>query len=194
MGLSRNKVAVPEGAAGSPPFYGVFQDAGPASVVWPMRRGWFPGSCGRAGVEEIVGFAGPWGPCGEWCGYAFGFPDRHPHPFWVRAVFRMPLAGRRGPVGLWVGSGRGAWWFENWIVDASNAGFFVLLALSRFRQASFLESGFEIDRFVIIFYSVMICRLAFEAIIRVFRGVCRPEGRMVDALADSTDEGRLRMR
>ena len=44
------------------------------------------------------------------------------------------------------------------------------------------------------FYSVMICRLAFEAIIRVFRGVCRPEGRMVDALADSTDEGRLRMR
>ena len=32
-----------------------------ASVVWPMRRGWFPGSCGRAGVEEIVGFAGPWG-------------------------------------------------------------------------------------------------------------------------------------
>ena len=67
-------------------------------------------------------------------------------------------------------------------------------ALSRFRQASFLESGFEIDRFVIIFYSVMICRLAFEAIIRVFRGVCRPEGRMVDALADSTDEGRLRLR
>ena len=47
---------------------------------------------------------------------------------------------------------------------------------------------------MIIFYSVMICRLAFEAIIRVFRGVCRPEGRMVDALADSTDEGRLRMR
>ena len=61
-----------------------------------------------------------WGS-GEWYGYAFGFPDRHPHPFWVRAVFRMPLAGRRGPVGLWVGSGRGAWWFENWIVDASNA-------------------------------------------------------------------------
>ena len=36
---------------------------------------------------------------------------------------------------------------------------------------SFLESGFEIDRFVIIFYSVMICRLAFEAIIRFF-GAC----------------------
>ncbi len=54
-----------------------------------------------------------------------------------RAVFRMPLAGRRGPVGLRAGSCRGAWWFENWIVDASNAGFFVLLALSRFRQALF---------------------------------------------------------
>ena len=117
-----------------------------------------------------------------------------PPATWSRAVFRMPLAGRRRPCGPRVGSGRGAWWFENWIVDASNAGFFVLLALSRFRQASFLESGFEIDRFVIIFYSVMICRLAFEAIIGFFRGVCRPEGRMVDALADSTDEGRLRMR
>ena len=74
-------------------------------------------------------------------------------------------------------------------MDASNAGFFVLLALSRFRQASFLESGFEIDRFVIIFYSVMICRLAFEAIIRVFRGVCRPEGRMVMPLQTGTVKG-----
>ena len=192
MGLSRNKVAVPEGAAGSPPFYGVFQDDGLSSVVWPMRREWFPGSCGRAGVEEIVGFAGPWGRRGVvWV--CFWVPGPPPAT-WSRAVFRMPLAGRRRPCGPRVGSGRGAWWFENWIVDASNAGFFVLLALSRFRQASFLESGFEIDRFVIIFYSVMICRLAFEAIIRVFRGVCRPEGRMVDALADSTDEGRLRMR
>ena len=61
------------------------------------------------------------GAGGERCGYAFGFPDRHPHPFWVRAVFRMPLAGRRRPCGPRVGSGRGAWWFENWIVDASNA-------------------------------------------------------------------------
>ena len=98
-----------------------FQDAGPASVVWPMRREWFPVWRGRAGVEEIVGFAGSLGAGGERCGYAFGFPDRHPHPFWVRAVFRMPLAGRRRPCGPRVGSGRGAWWFENWIVDASNA-------------------------------------------------------------------------
>ena len=193
MGLSRNKVAVPEGAAGSPPFYGVFQDAGPASVVWPACRGSSPVWRGRAGVEEIVGFAGSLGGRRGVVRICFWVPGPPPAT-WSRAVFRMPLAGRRRPCGPRVGSGRGAWWFENWIVDASNAGFFVLLALSRFRQASFLESGFEIDRFVIIFYSVMICRLAFEAIIRVFRGVCRPEGRMVDALADSTDEGRLRMR
>ena len=30
-----------------------------------MRRGSSPGSCGRAGVEEIVGFAGPWGLAGS---------------------------------------------------------------------------------------------------------------------------------
>ena len=143
--------------------------------VWRPSCGPCAGDRLRSGVGVLV-----WkrslasrvlGAGGEWCGYAFGFPDRHPHPFWVRAVFRMPLAGRRRPCGPRVGSGRGAWWFENWIVDASNAGFFVLLALSRFRQASFLESGFEIDRFVIIFYSVMICRLAFEAIIGFF-GAC----------------------
>ena len=86
-----------------------------------MRREWFPVPCGRAGVEEIMGFGIPFRGSGEWYGYAFGLPDRHPHPFWVRAVFRMPLAGRRRPCGPRVGSGRGAWWFENWIVDASNA-------------------------------------------------------------------------
>ena len=35
-----------------------FEDAGLASVVWPMRRGSSPVWRGRAGVEEIVGFAG----------------------------------------------------------------------------------------------------------------------------------------
>ena len=54
---------------------------------------------------------------------ACGFPD---------APGGTPLA-----CGPRAGSCRGAWWFENWIVDASNAGFFVLLALSRFRQALF---------------------------------------------------------
>ena len=158
-----------------------------------MRRGWFPGSCGRAGVEEIVGFAGPWGLAGSGMGMLLGSRTAT-RDVWSRAVFRMPLAGRRRPCGPRVGSGRGAWWFENWIVDASNAMIVFIVCFIAISPGSFLESGFEIDRFVIIFYSVMICRLAFEAIIRVFRGVCRPEGRMVDALADSTDEGRLRMR
>ena len=129
------------------------------------------GGCGRAGVEEVMGFAGSsWGPCGEWYGYAFGFPDRHPRRL-VACGFPDAPGGTPLACGPRAGSCRGAWWFENWIVDASNAGFFVLLALSRFRQALFLESGFEIDRFVIIFYSVMICRLAWRAIIRFF-GAC----------------------
>ena len=79
----------------------------------------------------------PLGAGGEWCGYAFGFPDRHPHPFWVRAVFRMPLAGRRRPCGPRVGSGRGAWWFENWIVDASNAGLLSCLLYRDFARLLF---------------------------------------------------------
>ena len=140
-----------------------------------------------------MGFWIPFGGPGSGMGMLLGSRTAT-RDLWSRAVFRMPLAGRRGPVGLWVGSGRGAWWFENWIVDASNAGLLSCLLYRDFARLLFLESGFEIDRFVIIFYSVMICRLAFEAIIGFFRGVCRPEGRMVDALADSTDEGRLRMR
>lgn len=78
---------------------------------------------------------------------ACGFPD-------------VPLGGR--PAGVPCPDRfLGAWWFENWIVDASNAMILMSsFALSRFRQALLLESGFEIDRFVIIFYSVMICRLA----------------------------------
>ena len=108
-----------------------------ASVVWPMRREWFPVSRGRAGVEEIMGFRIPFWGSGEWYGYAFGLPDRHPRLV-VACGFRMPLVGRRGPVGLWVVSWRGAWWFENWIVDASNAMNSVSsFALSRFRQALF---------------------------------------------------------
>ena len=107
-----------------------------------------------------MGFGIPFGGPGSGMGMLLGSRTAT-RDLWSRAVFRMPLVGRRGPVGLWVGSWRGAWWFENWIVDASNAMNSVSsFALSRFRQALFLESGFEIDRFVIIFYSVMICRLA----------------------------------
>ena len=49
-----------------------FEDAGLASVVWPMRRGSSPVWCGRAGVEEIVGFAGPWGLAGSGMGMLLG--------------------------------------------------------------------------------------------------------------------------
>ena len=125
-----------------------------------MRREWFPVSRGRAGVEEIVGFAGSfWGPAGV-VRICFWVPGPPPAT-WSRAVFRVsPWGGR--PAGVPCPDRfLGAWWFENWIVDASNAMNSVSsFALSRFRQALFLESGFEIDRFVIIVYSVMICRLA----------------------------------
>ena len=121
------------------------------------------GSRSRVGVlvwKRSLASRVPFGGLREWYGYAFGFPDRHPR------LGRARFSGcpRRDAVGLWaVGRFRsGAWWFENWIVDASNAMacFLPSFALSRFRQALFLESGFEIDRFVIIVYSVMICRLA----------------------------------
>ena len=50
-----------------------FQDAGLASVVRPMRRERFPVSRGRAGVEEIVGFAGSfWGLAGSGMGMLLG--------------------------------------------------------------------------------------------------------------------------
>ena len=132
--------------------------------VWRPSCGPCAGNGSRYGVGVLVWKRSlasrvPLGACGQWYGYAFGFPDRHPR------LGRVRFSGcpRRDGVGLWaVGRFRsGAWWFENWIVDASNAMMFLSsFALSRFRQALFLESGFEIDRFVIIFYSVMICRLA----------------------------------
>ena len=166
-----------------------------ASVVRPMRRERFPVSRGRAGVEEIVGFAGSFSGSGEWCGYAFGFPDRHPR------LGRVRFSGcpRRDAVGLWaVGRFRsGAWWFENWIVDASNAMacFLPSFALSRFRQALLFGVWFRDRSFCDHCLQCDDLSSGVEKlIIRFFRGVCRPEGRMVDALADSTDEGRLRMR
>ena len=49
-----------------------FQDAGLASVVWPMRREWFPVWRGRAGVEEIMGFWIPFGGPGSGMGMLLG--------------------------------------------------------------------------------------------------------------------------
>ena len=82
----------------------------------------------------------------EWYGYAFGLPDRHPTTsVVVRFDAHMEKAcSLRGGLETC-----GAWWFENWIVDASkgNFGFFLLIAIS---PNSSIEFGFEIDRFVII--------------------------------------------
>ena len=91
---------------------------------------------GRAGVEEIMGFWIPFGGPGSGMGMLLGSRTAT-RDLWSRAVFRMPLAGRRGPVGLWVGSGRGAWWFENWIVDASNAGLLSCLLYRDFARLLF---------------------------------------------------------
>ena len=99
MGLSRNKVAVPEGAAGSPPFYGEY-----SPCFWTVRATWTP-AVGvvvvDAGVEEINGLDGI-RPVREWYGYAFGLPDRHPTGFLWRGS--MPMRGGRS----WV-AGRIVW-------------------------------------------------------------------------------------
>ena len=73
-------------------------------------------SHGDAGVEEIMGLDGI-RPVREWCGYAFGLPDRHPT---VVSLWRGLLPMRSSRDVRWMFGGTcGAWWFENWIVDAS---------------------------------------------------------------------------
>ena len=120
-----------------------FQDAGLASVVWPTCRERFPEWCGRAGVEEIVGFAGSVGGLRAVVWVCFWVPGPPPATF---GRVRFSGCPRRDAVGLWaVGRFRsGAWWFENWIVDASNAMIFLSsFALSRFRQALFFGVWFR---------------------------------------------------
>ena len=67
MGLSRNKVAVPEGAAGSPPFYGDLRN----HCVWfVFRHNLRPClfcECGVVCGVEIIETL--------WYGHAFGFPN-----------------------------------------------------------------------------------------------------------------------
>ena len=50
-----------------------------------------------AGVEEIMGFGIPFRGSGEWYGYAFGLPDRHPTGFLWRGS--MPTWSRPVPFG-----------------------------------------------------------------------------------------------
>ena len=162
MGLSRNKVAVPEGAAGSPPFYG---DSGRGSrPVSPpgrmVRRRW-----------------------GCWCGRDRWLGLRVRRWFAIPGPVRPP-GGVRG-FGAW-----SWWWFENWRVDASKKDSFLVYCF--FGRTSSCR-GFVLcsDRFVII--SAKICCPVFAGFVAGGRVVAR-EGRMVDALADSTDEGRVRLR
>ena len=124
-----------------------------------MRREWFPVLRGRAGVEEIVGFAGSFGGLRAVVWVCFWVPGPPPAT-WSRAVFRMsPWGGR--PAGVPCPDRcLGAWWFENWIVDASNAMILMSsFALSRFRQALFFGVWFR-DRSFCDHFSVKICRLA----------------------------------
>ena len=146
MGLSRNKVAVPEGAAGSPPFYGVFRTPGFGVRRVPPSSMMVVDVVGVAGVEEIMGFPGRfWSGGVVWvCFWAPGPPPHRRGVAWSRP---SSWPSRLVPVGRvrWR-----AWWFENWIVDASNRKTCLFsVALSRFRQTPF-GVWFEIDRFVII--------------------------------------------
>ena len=119
LGLSRNKVAVPEGAAGSPPFYGEFSRmfvrrcAPRAShgamaaglLVWKTSLALPCRSCGgcRGGMDALLG-------------------SRIATPGFLPGAIRCPscLGAGRVPV-RWRG---GAWWLENWIVDASKTRVF----------------------------------------------------------------------
>ena len=89
-------------------------------MVCVPRVAWCDGG-GVAGVEDVVGFALPvvrWVP--GWYGCAFGLPDRHPRLFaWRDSMPVVPGAGR--VPARWRG---GAWWLENWIVDASKTRVF----------------------------------------------------------------------
>ena len=115
----------------------------------------------------------PLGACGEWCEYAFGFPDRHPRRL-VACGFPDAPGGTPWACGPRAGSCRGAWWFENWIVDASNAGFFHPACFIAISPGSFLESGFEIDRFVIIFLQCDDLSSGVEKLLSGFSGRVPP--------------------
>lgn len=118
MGLSRNKVAVPEGAAGSPPFYGDFRPVSAGRCV--PREADSPSCLGslvwkRSGLLVRLPVVG--GSRVVWA--CFWVPGPSPQVF-PGAVPR-PMAGWpslcAGVVAWWWVR----WWFENWIVDASGS-------------------------------------------------------------------------
>ncbi len=108
-------------------------------------------------MEEIVWPAVPLRGGGGGMGVLLGSRTATPQwfPLWCGS---MPIMGSLDVVRTSGDSG-GAWWFENWIVDASKGNLVFLFAYRDFAKLFFFEFGFEIDRFVIIL-SVMICRLA----------------------------------
>ena len=141
--------------------------------------GW-SGVGGAAGVEEIGGSRVVWA--------CFWVPGPPPGlRVWRGSPYRVPSVPPGGVRGFGF---RSWWWFENWRVDASKKDSFLVYCF--FGRTSSCR-GFVLcsDRFVII--SAKICCPVFAGFVAGGRVVAR-EGRMVDALADSTDEGRVRLR
>ena len=114
------------------------------------RVAWCDGG-GVAGVEDVVGFAPP---VVRWVrgGMDALLGSRIATPGFLPGAIRCPscLGAGRVPA-RWRG---GAWWLENWIVDASKTMVLNLCFAVDFESNSIVR----FDRFVIIF-SVMICRL-----------------------------------
>ena len=71
-----------------------------------------------AGVEEIMGLDVPSG-CPGVVWVCFWVPGPPPASVLGACGFPDAPGGTPSACGPRVGSGRGAWWFENWIVDAS---------------------------------------------------------------------------
>ena len=105
-------------------------------LVWKMSLALPRRSCGgcRGGADALLG-------------------SRIATPGFLPGAIRCPscLGAGRVPV-RWRG---GAWWLENWIVDASKTRVFLNLCFAVDFESN---SIVRFDRFVIIF-SVMICRL-----------------------------------
>ena len=141
--------------------------------------GW-SGVGGAAGVEEIGGSRVVWA--------CFWVPGPPPGlRVWRGSPYRVPSVPLVGFAGS--GSGRGGGLRTGEWTRARKISFLVYCFFGRTSSCR----GFVLcsDRFVII--SAKICCPVFAGFVAGGRVVAR-EGRMVDALADSTDEGRVRLR